>query len=167
MKSKFIIAVISCAMFACTSKNQSSISQDEKENIVKEIEFVVNSISEGMLNLDVNKMIKEPFLNSKNFTYIGIDGRLMNFNELYNTAKGTFESFSKAEYNVNKKKINVVSKDVAIVSINYSGAFYSPELKLTFPNVGKTFVLNKIENEWKVIHFHESVQETKFIQEAF
>ena len=153
MKTKFLLIAIIFAMLACTSENQSSISQGEKENIVKEVAFVINSYSDGMLALDVNKMIVETCFNSEEFTYVGIDGGLMNYEELFNVAKETFDAFSSAEYSVNKEKINVVSSNVAIVSINYSAAFLSSESKLTFPNVGKTFVLNKINNQWKVIHF--------------
>jgi hypothetical protein len=31
------------------------------------------------------------------------------------------------------------------------------------PECGSTLVLQKIDNNWKVIHFHESLQESEFV----
>ncbi len=164
MRTKFLIVAIILGMLACTTKNQSSISQDEKEKIAKEIELVINSISEGWVNLDVNKAFKESFSDSEEFTYIGIDGSLMNYSTFFNTAKGVFDSYEKAEHKFNEMKIHVVTNDVAIVSFNFTAAFYSTESKFAFPNCGSTLIMNKIENKWKVIHFHESIQESQFIE---
>ena len=163
MKSKIIIVAIILGLWACTDNNQSSLSQSEKEKIVSEIDLVINSISEGWKNLDVNKAFKESFSDSPDFIFIGIDGSFMDYNKFFNTAKGVFDSFQKSEFTINNKTILVVSAKVAIVSINYTGAFYSTESKLTFPGCGSTFILNKIEDKWKIIHFHESIQESSFI----
>jgi hypothetical protein len=163
MKTKFLLTVIILVTIACTSKNQSLLSQGEKEKVVKEIDLVINSIFDGWRNLDVNKAFKESFSDSPDFNYIGVDGSIMTYIDFFNTAKKEFDSQKKSEFNINEKKILVISNDVAVVSLNYSGAFYSIDSKLTFPNCGGTFIFKKIEEKWKVIHFQESIQESKFV----
>jgi len=164
MRTRIIFVVIILGMVACTNPTQTSLSQDEKAMIAGEVELALNSIIEGWQNLDVDKAFKDSFSDTPDFVYIGIDGALMKYSDFYNTAKDVFEYYEKAELNINKKIIRVVSGEVAIVSVYYSGAFYSEESKLAFPGCGGTLVFNKLDGRWKVIHFHESIQESNFIE---
>jgi len=166
MKTKIIFLVIILGMVACNNQTQRSLSQDEKARIAEEIDLVLNSVIEGWQNLDVEKAFKDPFSDTPDFVYIGIDGEFMKYSDFYNTARGVFEFYEKAELTINEKIIRVVSSDVAIVSVNYSGAFYSAESKLAFPGCGSTLILNKQEGNWKVIHFQESIQESAFKETA-
>jgi hypothetical protein len=163
MKTKFLLTVIIFGIIACTSRNQSVLNQSEKEKVVKEIDLVINSISDGWRNLDVNKAFKESFSDSPDFNYVGIDGSMMTYTDFFNTAKKEFDSQKKSEFNINEKKILAISNDIAVVSLNYSGTFYSTDSKLTFSNCGGTLIFKKIEEKWKVIHFQESIQESKFV----
>ena len=164
MKTKIFITIIIFGMYACKGENQSSVSQTEKGKIVNEVELVINSYFDGCRNLDVNKAFKELFSESSEFIYIGIDGSFMNYNNLYTIANQVFNAYKKAEFIIHEMKIRVISRDVALASVNFTDGFYSPEAKETYPNCGATFVLNKIDNEWKIIHFHESFQESKFFK---
>ena len=164
MKTKIFITVFILGLCACTDKNQSLVSQNEKEKIANEVELVLNSYFDGCRNLDVNKAFKELFFEASDFIYIGIDGSFMNYNDLYTIANQVFSTYKKAEFIIHETKIRVISRDVALASVNFTDAFYSPEAKETYPNCGSTFVLNKIDDEWKIIHFHESFQESKFFK---
>jgi len=164
MKTKIFIAVIIFGLCACTSKNQSTVNQTEKGKIVDEIESVINSYFNACRNLDANKAFKELFSDTPDFIYIGIDGSFMKHNELYTIANQIFSAYQKAEFIIHDTKIRVISSDVALASVNFTDSFYSPEAKETYPNCGATFVLNKIDNKWKIIHFHESFQESKYLK---
>jgi hypothetical protein len=163
MKTKYLLTITILGIIACTSRNQSLLSQSEKEKVVKEIDIIINSISDGWRNLNVNKAFKESFSDSPDFNYVGIDGSIMTYTNFFNIAKKEFDSQKKCEFNINEKKILVISKDIAVVSLNYSGTFYSADSKLTFPNCGGTLIFKKIDDKWKVIHFQESIQESKFV----
>lgn len=163
MKTKVFVIAMILGTIACTGKNQPPISREENDRITKEVESVINSIFDGWKHLDVNKAFKESFSDSPEFTYIGVDGSIMNYTDFFNLAKKEFDSQKSAEININEKKIHVISNNVVVVSLNYTGSFFSTDTKLTFPNCGGTYVFNKIEGKWKVVHFHESIQESKFV----
>lgn len=164
MKTKLFITVIIFGLCTCTGKNQSSIPQTEKEKIVNEVELVINSYFDGCRNLDANKAFKDLFSNTPDFIYIGIDGSFMKYNELYTIANQIFSAYQKAEFIIHDTKIRVISPSVALASVNFTDSFYSPEAKETYPNCGATFVLNKKDDKWKIIHFHESFQESKYLK---
>lgn len=162
MKTIMFLLVIIFGIIGCN--NQSTLPPNEKKKIIEEVELVLTSYMEGWINLDANKAFKEHFNVSEDFHYIGIDGTIMNYEDFYNISKGVFNSFEKAELETNEKIINVVDKDLVVVSLNLTGSFISPESKVTFPNFGSTLILKKIDHNWKVIHFHESVQELTFFE---
>ena len=85
--------------------------------IVKEVDLVLNSIFDGWKNLDANKAFKNSFSNSLEFNYIGIDGAIMSYNKFFSTAEEVFSLYKKAEFNINEKKIQVVSKDIAEILV--------------------------------------------------
>ena len=75
-----------------------------------------------------------------------------------------FKTLDKADFNFSTPDIQIVTHDVAIVTMTYHGTFYFPGMKMTFPDCGRTLVLQKIDGNWKIIHFHESMQESEFVQ---
>ena len=164
MKTKIFIAAIILGLCACTGNNQSTVNQTEKEKIVDEVESVINSYFNACRNLDAKKAFKELFSESPDFIYIGIDGSFMNYNDIYKMVSQVFNAFEKAEFIIHDTKIRVISPDVALASVNFTDSFYSQETKETYPNCGATFILNKIDDKWKIIHFHESFQESKYLK---
>ncbi|WP_291859019.1 nuclear transport factor 2 family protein [Marinilabilia sp.] len=162
MKTRVFVLVIIFGIVAC--ENKTSMNQNEKDKVIEEVESVLSSYAGGWISLDVNKAFKEYFDTSEDFKYIGVDGTIMNYEDFFNVAKDVFNSYEKAELEFNEKVINVVDEDFVVVSLNFTGSFISPGSKVTFPNCGSTLILNKIGQDWKVIHFHESVQESTFFE---
>ena len=56
-----LIVAIIFGVFACTNKNQSLLSQEDRDKITNEIEEVTKSIYEGMNDLNVEKAFKKSF----------------------------------------------------------------------------------------------------------
>ena len=164
MKSKIILAVMILFFFtSCTVKKQSSeMTQTDKDRINIEIESVLNSIKDGMKELNSeNAFMKNIY--TKDFKYIGVRGEMLDFPEFIETVNGMFNSAKKAEFNYSKNDIRILSKDIAIVNYHFNGTFYFDDSKLYFPDCACSYVMRKTEEGWKAIQFQESIQESTFI----
>lgn len=63
--------------------------------------------------------------------------------------------------------LRLVTNNVAIVLLNYTGTFYSEKSTLMFLKCFGIFIINKTDNQWKVIHSHKSIQESAFVETKF
>lgn len=157
----FVISLFTC--FSCTDKNNSPISQQEKEEITTDVNAVMNSMMEGMKNLNVSQAFETNFLLNDDFKYIDIHGIALNSEAFLEEVHSAFDVAKKVEWSFPTPDIRIVTRDVAIVTLPYHGIFYFPEYTLTPPDCGSTFILEKTAEGWKVIHFHESLQQSDFV----
>ena len=148
---------------ACTNITEKPLTQTEKNDLAQEVEATINTMMDGMKHMDVNQAFESNFLLDKDFKYIGINGETMHFDEFDKEVHQIFDNLEKVDFAFSAPEIRLVTRDVAIVTMPYKGKFYFPGSTLSFPECGSTLVLQKIGDEWKVIHFHESLQESEFV----
>ena len=165
MKPKNLILIIALfGVFSCTNQSKSPLTQEEKNEITKEVNAVMNSMMEGMKNLDASQAFEANLLLNDDFKYIDIHGKVLNSKAFMEEVHSNFDVAKKVEFGFSTPDIRIVTRDVAIVTLIYHGTFYFPETTLTFPDCGSTLVLEKTADGWKVIHFQESLQESEFVQ---
>ena len=158
-----LLATLLLAGFNSCNINNSPLTQQEKEELTTEVNTVMNSMMEGMKNLDVSTAFEATFLLNNDFKYIDIHGKVLNSNAFIEEVHNNFDVAKKVEFGFSEPDIRIVTPDVAIVTLIYHGTFYFPETTLTFPDCGSTLVLEKTTDGWKVVHFHESLQESDFV----
>jgi hypothetical protein len=164
MKTKILILIIALfAFFSCTNQSNAPMTQEEKNELTKEVNAVMNSMMEGMKNLDVSQAFDTNFLLNDDFKYIDIHGKVLDSEAFMEEVHNSFDNAKKVEFGFSAPDIRIVTPDVAIATLIYNGTFYFPETNLTFPDCGSTFVLEKSTDGWKVIHFQESLQESEFV----
>jgi len=153
-----LFAGILLLAFSCTSDN-APLTQQEKEKLTNEINTVMNSMMEGMKNLDISQTFKD-FLFNDDFKYIYINGKVWNSNTFLEHVQSNFDAVKKVEWGFSNVDIRIVTPDVAVVTLIYHGIYYFPKSTLVPPDCGSTLVLKKTTEGWKVIHFQESLQES-------
>ena len=164
MKTKILILIIALfAFFSCTNQSNAPLTQEEKNELTKEVNAVLNSMMEGMKKLDVSQAWEVNFLLNDDFKYIDIHGKVLDSKAFMEEVHSNFDVAKKVEFGFSTPDIRVVTRDVAIVTLIYHGTFYFPESTLTSPDCGSTLVLKKTADGWKVIHFQESLQESDFV----
>ena len=149
--------------FSCTNNNNAPLTQQEKAELTTEVNAVMNTMMEGMKNLDASQAFEANLLLNDDFKYIDIHGKVLDSKAFMEEVHNNFDVAKKVEFGFSEPDIRIVTPDVAIVTLIYHGTFYFPETTLTFPDCGSTLVLGKTANGWKVIHFHESLQESDFV----
>lgn len=164
MKTISIFLTAGLLMFtACTNTTEKPPTQNEKEAITSEVSATINNMMDGMKNMDVKQAFETNFLLSEDFRYIDIYGKTMNVEEFTKEVHSIFDNLEKVDFGFSQPDVRIVTREVAIVTLAYKGKFYFSGSTLSFPECGSTLVLNKIDNEWKVIHFHESLQASEFV----
>jgi aspartyl-tRNA synthetase len=138
--------------------SKSFLSHIEKEKIIKVIDANVESIFQGWNEMNVDKAFVQNFANSADFNFIGIDGVILNYDQMIKTVKEHFELYDSFVLSVKEKKFNVLSADIVIVSLTYGGYVIMKNNRINFQNVGSTLVYQKLEDKWLVIQFQESTQ---------
>jgi hypothetical protein len=148
---------------ACTNNAEKPLSETEKADLAQEVETTINTMMDGMKNIDVEAAFESNFLLDENFKYVDIYGKTLKKDGFRKAAHGVFDNVEKIEFEFTTPIIRIIDRKVAVVNLTYSGKFYFPGSTLSFPECGSTLVLQKIDNKWKVIHFHESLQESEFV----
>jgi len=164
MKAKNLLLIMALfVLFSCTKQSNAPLTQQEKEKITTEVNAVMNSMMEGMKNLDVSMAFEANFLLDNDFKYIDIYGKVLDSESFMEEVHNNFDVAEKVNFNFSEPDIRILNAGAAIVTLIYHGTFYFPESTLTFPDCGSTLVLKKTEDGWKVIHFHESLQASEFV----
>lgn len=163
---KTISILLTAGLFvlaACTNNAEKPLSETEKADLAQEVETTITTMMDGMKNIDVEAAFESNFLLDENFKYVDIYGKTMNFGAFEKEVHKVFDNLEKVDFSFSAPDVRIVTRDVAIVTMPYKGKFYFPGSTLSFPECGSTLVLQKIDNKWKVIHFHESLQESEFV----
>ncbi len=168
MKTTQVFCMVIMLVFtACTDAPKQPLSESEKNVLVSEVDTTINSMIDGMKKLDMEQAFTSNFLENDEFKYVDIRGKIMNFDEFFKAANDIFNSAKKVDLFFSYRDIRIVASDVALVTLVYNGKYYFESSSMTFPDCGCTLVLNKIDGVWKIIHFHESIQESQFVQTQF
>lgn len=141
--------------------SKTVLSQIEKEKIIRVVDANVKLIFQGWNEMNVDKAFVQNFANSDDFNFIGIDGVILNYDQMIKTVKEHFALYDSFVLSVKEKKFNVLSSDIVIVSLTYGGFVTMKDNRINFPNVGSTLVYQKFKNKWLAIQFQESTQLTQ------
>lgn len=133
-----------------------SFSKVEKEVIAGEVRQVIRRLIRGCETLDIDTAF-DMFLDSPDFLMMGTDGTLCDYQTyLDNNVEylGTCASFELTTFN---EDIRIIDFETAIFSWAYGvEATLKTSEKDIIENAGATFMFRKIDNEWKVVYYHES-----------
>ena len=160
--SILLIAVL-LVLSACNTTTKQSLSPTEKVELAAEVSATVNNMIDGMKKIDIEQAFESKFLLNDDFKYIYIYGKVLTMDEFLKEAHGVFDNVEKIDFNFSVPVIRIIDRNAAVVNMTYSGKYFFPTSTIAWPPCGSTLVLQKIGNEWKVIHFHESIQASEFV----
>lgn len=156
-----LLFILTCVL-SCTNTNEPTLTPEQKEHIEKKINTQLNSIFEGYAELNADKAFAQFMEKTDNFTFIGVHGEILNYNEMFVEATNAFNSFTKAEVNLKQKNIRVISHKLVLCTFKQDVLFYIDEVKYAYPDIAYTLLFEKQNSEWRISHFHESTQVPEF-----
>jgi len=132
------------------------LSSSEIETIEKKLREAIHTLSIGCETLDI-ELAFQVFSNSPDFLMMGTDGALCDYQTYLNNNISYLMTCSNFKLTTFKEEIRVLNRDMAIFAWAYGAeATLKTGERDIVENAGATFVFNKVNDEWKVVHYHES-----------
>ena len=132
------------------------LSLTEKEQIHQEIKGAINTLVLGCENLDMD-MAFSVFFNSPDFLMMGTDGSMSDYKTYLKNNTDYLMTCSSFKLTTYKGEIRILGPEMAIYSWAYRAeATLKTGEQDIIENAGASFVFIKINDEWKVVYYHES-----------
>lgn len=134
----------------------TNISVAEKSRIEQEIRGAINALIAGCELLDMD-LAFHAFANSPDFLMMGTDGSLCDYQTYLNNNIGYLMACSSFKLTTFKDEIRILGRDTAVFSWAYGAeATFKTGAKDIVEKAGASFVFKKVNNDWKVVYYHES-----------
>jgi hypothetical protein len=132
------------------------LSRSEKEEIEKELREAISTLIMGCEALDM-KLAFQAFSDSPDFLMMGTDGSLCDYQTYLENNISYLMTCSSFKLTTFKDEIRILNRDMAIFSWAYGAEaiLKTGELDIV-EKAGASFVFSKVNNEWKVVYYHES-----------
>ena len=141
--------------FSC--QGNEGLTEAEKEKIIKEMHGVEKQIVENCEKVDLSEALI-PYSNSPDFLSVNNEGIIQNYEELKSANMEFFKLLDSQKYNKMREEYRFINNDNVIACWAYQAEFvFKSGEKMRIDNFSVTLVLKKINNEWKIIHSHESM----------
>ena len=156
MKKLTAISILCALMFLIVNTaHTQKLADKQRIKIENELETVFEEALETGENLDVDKLIVS--VDDKYKAGHLVNGVYYNsFDSLMTVFKSGIQNLERQEYNIHKKKITVLTKNLAIISAAGKAKIYLNSGESFDAGFVWTFVYEKTDNKWKVIHSHRS-----------
>lgn len=128
----------------------------EKEQIREELRRAIHTLITGCESLDMDLAFRI-FSDSTDFLMMGTDGSLCDYRTYLKNNIDYIMTCSSFKLTTFKEEIRVLDRDMAIFSWAYGAeATLKTGERDIVENAGASFVFHKLNDEWKVVYYHES-----------
>jgi hypothetical protein len=178
MKTNIIIATLLICIFGCTPKQNEQLTQQQKDQISKEIKVVLDSIFVRLEKLDVKWL--DYYADSPDWSMLNADGSRWDYQTTKNAQPDFFNSVISYKWTTTHETLVFLTKDMVICSLDgkdetilksndkliankpLNSLFGKDDTsmklgdKIIYDPHAYTLVFKKIAGQWKVIYSHDS-----------
>lgn len=172
-----IIATFLFCIFGCTQKQTEQLTQQQKDQIEKEILVVLDSISVRLQQLDSSWL--DYYINSPDWTMLNADGSRWDYQTTKKVQPDFLNSVISFKWTIINQKFIFLTKDMVICSIdskdetilkspdkikadnNLNGLFANDETtmkgdRIMYDPHAYTLIFKKVDGQWKIFYSHDS-----------
>ena len=172
-----MIAALLLCIFGCTSTQSDQLTQQQKDQIKKEILVVCDSISVRLQRLDSGWL--DYYIDSPDWAMLNADGTRWDYQTTRKVQPDFFNSVISCKWTMINQKFIFLTKDIVICSIdskdetilkspdkikadsNLNGLYANDETtmkgdRITYDPHAYTLIFKKSDGQWKVIYSHDS-----------
>jgi hypothetical protein len=136
--------------------NAEELSSFEKEKIEGETRAAIETLITGCETLDMDLAFRA-FSDSPDFLMMATDGSLCDYQTYVDSNVDYLETCSRFKLTTFKDEIRILRPDMAIFSWAYGAeATLKSGEKDIVEKAGASFVFRKVDEDWKVVYYHES-----------
>lgn len=136
--------------------NTDHLSNSEKETIEKELHAAIDTLIADCEALDM-ELAFGVFSDPPGFLMMGTDGSLCDYQMYLNNNVDYLMTCSSFELTTFKKEVRILDRGTAVFSWAYGArATLKTGEQDIVENAGATFLFRRLNDEWKVVYYHES-----------
>lgn len=152
----FLSFLCAFLIIGCTSQEPKPLTDSEKEAIKIEVKKEFTAMVDACTKVDVQTALKY-YWDSPDFMGFGVDGAIIDYALFKKTNEDFFEAAQSVQFPSLKEEIKVLTNDQVIFIWQYKADIVlKAGERMTFDQVGVTFLYKKIEGAWKIVYYHES-----------
>ncbi|MCX6174620.1 MAG: hypothetical protein NTZ27_07725 [Ignavibacteriales bacterium] len=151
MKTNFLAVILLIICAACSS-NKQELTQQDKDQIKKELLPVVSNLITSYELGNVESILKF-YRNSADFISVNADGAVNDFPKFKIDVEEQFKAMSTMKLTVEKEEFRILKKDLVLYVWlgKIEGKMRDGSLLVINKNVA-SFLFQKFNEEWKVIY---------------
>jgi hypothetical protein len=153
MKANIFITILLLCILGCTSKQSEQLTQQQKDQVKKEVMVVFDSTSARFGRMDVagaSRYFWPEFVEVWDTALAPLETARKGWIAYYNT-------FDKVKWTAVSCECPVLTRDLAIVTwIGKMEALKKSGDKITINPQDITYVYKKVDGQWKAIYVHSS-----------
>ena len=158
-KVYYYLLLIMIALGSCKDTDQlkqSEVLTTKKEQaVIKEIKSIMNTTIKGFNTLNVDSVFKD--MNSMGFSRFINNGIILdNYDSTYMTVKKIYSKLKTLNVVVSDESYTVLSLNSVLFSASFKEDLIDNNNRMTSNQGAMTFVFKRIDNNWKMIHVHQS-----------
>jgi ketosteroid isomerase-like protein len=156
MKTNHLIALLVIIFLGCSKPEPAQLTPQEQEAVKKEIREILNLQILACEKADVDALIQAG-LDSPDIIAFMTDGTMQDYQGAKNATAELFKSVASAKFTPVKDDFRFLSNNLVLYA-------WLGKCEMTFKtgehskidSYGITYLFRKSNNQWKVIHSHES-----------
>ena len=154
----------SSMLISCSNHNPDKMTEEKTHNIEKNVKDIFDKLTEYSERAQLDLFLS-CYDNSPTFLHFSSDGKMRNYEEFKKICTEYYNALKDQKIRTIQEKIHVI--DTNIVVLGWTGNIVA-HLKngdtMKMKNYSITSVFKKIDNNWKVIHSHESALPPEIIK---
>ena len=140
------------------------MTEAESDHIIKDVKSIFSRITEYTERAQSDSLLS-CYDNSPTFLAFSGDGKMRNYEEFKKVCTEYYDSLKEQKVMTIKEKYHVI--DINLVILGWTGniiAQFKNGDTMKMNNYSVTFIFEKIDSKWKVIHSHESALPPEIIK---
>jgi hypothetical protein len=156
MKTNIFIAILSLCILGCTPKQSGQLTQQEKDQIKKEIKTAGDSIIATYERLDAVGAFQY-YADSPDWVMVNVDGSRWDYQTCKKVTPDFFNSVISWKWTTTRQDYIILTKDIVICAWDGKDeTTMKSGDKVTIDPHAYTMVFKKIAGQWRVIYNHDS-----------
>jgi len=153
--STFFAILLLFTVVGCTSKQSDQLSQQQKEQIQREITVIGDSIMARAMRLDARWL--DYYMDSPDWGMVNMDGSRWDYQYAKNNQLDTAKSYTSWKWTTTHQDFKFLAKDIVIYAWDGKDeTILKSGDKIACNPHAYTLVFKNVAGQWKVIYSHDS-----------
>jgi ketosteroid isomerase-like protein len=156
MKPALLILLVVFFFSGCARQEPVQMTVQEQDVAKKEIREVADHLLQSLNTMDVEALL-QPYWNSPDFALVSTDGSMADYQTAKNGTVEMFKLLASLKYTTSKDEFRFLPGNTVIYAWFGKSEFaFKTGEQSKIDAYAITFVLRKIDNNWKIVYAHES-----------